>query len=153
MSLALSVWMLLSQNHLYLCYFESAMLFTFVMATISPRTGKCTYTLTRPMTGIGLRALAASADVRVSSAASIHSVRVGSWMFFHTEAGTLRKLASESCSFVQECLWCSVAERSWWIWWRSDSTVKGFGAWWIWWMSDWKVKGFCAWCLVVFLAR
>ena len=54
------------------------MLFTSVMATISPRASKYTYTLTRPMTGIGLRALAASADVRVSSAASIHSVRVGS---------------------------------------------------------------------------
>ena len=55
------------------------MLFTFITAKRPAAvTSKCTYILTRPMMGIGVRAPAASADVRVSSAASIHSVRVGS---------------------------------------------------------------------------
>lgn len=54
------------------------MLFNFVMASISINISKDTYNLTRPTIGMGVRAVAASADVRVSSAASIHSVRVGS---------------------------------------------------------------------------
>lgn len=87
------------------------MLFTLFLATISINISKDTYTLTRPKIGAWVRAVAVSADARVSSATSIYSVWAGVWMFFHTEAGTLRKSASESCSFVQECLRSSIAER------------------------------------------
>lgn len=49
-------------------------------------------------------------------------------MLFHTEAGTLRKLGSESCSFVQERLRCSVGER---LCWMSDCLVEVVFAWWL----------------------